>query len=109
MTRGRFLIPAMVAAATLATLTIPVARFAIWNRTASVPTGLYLIHRKTGLHVGERVAIAPPQKLRRLLAERHYLPANIPSSSVSRAPATVWVARCLPGLAVTSCAPASSS
>ncbi len=78
MTRGRFLIPAMVAAATLATLTIPVARFAIWNRTASVPTGLYLIHRKTGLHVGERVAIAPPQKLRRLLAERHYLPANIP-------------------------------
>ena len=78
MTPGRFLIPAMVAAATLATLIVPVSHFAIWNRTASVPTGLYLIRGTASLHVGERVAIDPPPELQRLLAERHYLPSGIP-------------------------------
>ncbi len=78
MTPGRFLIPAMTATATLATLIVPVSHFAIWNRTASVPTGLYLIRGTASLHVGERVAIEPPPELRRLLTERHYLPANIP-------------------------------
>lgn len=78
MTPVRFLIPAMVAAATLATLSVPVSRFAIWNMTASVPTGLYLIRGTASLHVGERVAIDPPPELRRLLAERHYLPTGIP-------------------------------
>ena len=78
MTPGHFLIPAMVAAATLATLVVPVSHFAIWNRTASVPTGLYLIRGPASLHVGERVAIDPPPDLRRLLAERHYLPDGIP-------------------------------
>ena len=78
MTPGRFLIAGIVAAATLATLAMPVSRFAIWNRTASVPTGLYLIRGAASLHVGERVAIDPPPDLRRLLAERHYLPDGIP-------------------------------
>ena len=78
MTQGRFLISGLVAAATLATLIVPVSHLAIWNRTASVPTGLYLIRGTASLHVGERVAIDPPPALQRLLAERHYLPANIP-------------------------------
>ena len=78
MTPGRFLITALVAAATLATLIVPVSHLAIWNRTASVPTGLYLIGGTASLNVGERVAIDPPPALQRLLAERHYLPANIP-------------------------------
>lgn len=78
MMQRRFLIAGMVAAATLATLTVPVSRFAIWNITASVPTGLYLIRGTANLHVGERVAIDPPPELRRLLAERHYLPTGIP-------------------------------
>lgn len=78
MTPVRFLIAALVAAATLATLIVPVSHFAIWNRTASVPTGLYLIRGTASLHVGERVAIDPPPELRRLLAEHHYLPARIP-------------------------------
>ncbi|MFX4470330.1 S26 family signal peptidase, partial [Acinetobacter baumannii] len=33
---------------------------------------------KESLHVGERIAIEPPPELRRLLAERHYLPAGVP-------------------------------
>ena len=67
-----------VISATLATLTVPVSRTAVWNITASVPTGLYLIRGKQSIHVGERVAIQPPPDLRKLLAERGYLPVGVP-------------------------------
>ncbi|HQV03483.1 MULTISPECIES: S26 family signal peptidase [unclassified Novosphingobium] len=78
MTRRRFILAGIVAAATIATLTVRPTRYAVWNATASVPTGLYAIRGKASLHVGERVAIEPPQRLRRLLAERHYLPTGVP-------------------------------
>lgn len=78
MTRRGFLLAGLVAAATLATLTVPVSRYVVWNATASVPTGLYALRGKASLHVGERVAIEPPPELRRLLAERHYLPTGVP-------------------------------
>jgi conjugative transfer signal peptidase TraF len=76
--RRRFLLAGVVAAATLATLAVPVSRYAVWNATASVPTGLYAIRGKASLQVGERVAILPPPELRRLLVERGYLPINVP-------------------------------
>ena len=72
------LFAASVVAATLATLTVPVSRTAVWNTTASVPTGLYLVRGKQSIHVGERVAIQPPLELRNLLAERGYLPVGVP-------------------------------
>ena len=78
MTPRSFILAGVVAAATLATLTVPVSRYAVWNATASVPIGLYAIRGRASLHVGERVAILPPPELRRLLAERHYLPASVP-------------------------------
>lgn len=78
MMRRRIILAGSVAAATLATLTVPVWRYAVWNVSASVPTGLYAIRGKASLHVGERVAIEPPPDLRRLLAERHYLPSTVP-------------------------------
>ena len=78
MIRRSFVLAGVVAAATLATLTVPVSRYAVWNATASVPTGLYAILGKQSLHVGERVAILPPPALRRLLAERGYLPTGVP-------------------------------
>ena len=74
----RFLLAGAVATATLATLAVPVSRHAVWNATASVPTGLYAIRGKASLHVGERVAIEPPHALRRLLAARGYLPGGVP-------------------------------
>lgn len=77
MTPRSFILAGVVAAATLATLTVPVSRYAVWNATASVPTGLYAIRGRASLHVGERVAILPPPELRRLLAERLYLPASV--------------------------------
>ena len=78
MKRSTALFAAIVVAATLATLTVPVSRALVWNASASVPTGLYLIRGKQNLHVGERVAIEPPSQLRRLLAERGYLPVGVP-------------------------------
>lgn len=78
MTRRGFFLTGVVVAATLATLTVRPARYAVWNATASVPTGLYAIRGKASLHLGERVAIEPPPELRRLLAERHYLPSGVP-------------------------------
>ena len=78
MTRRSLILASVVVAATLATLTVPVSRYAVWNATASVPTGLYAIRGKASLHAGERVAIEPPPELRRLLAKRHYLPTGVP-------------------------------
>jgi conjugative transfer signal peptidase TraF len=78
MTRRSLVLAGVVAAATLTTLTVRPASYAVWNATASVPTGLYGIRGKASLHVGERVAIEPPPALRRLLAERHYLPTGVP-------------------------------
>ena len=78
MKRRSMIFATIVGCATLTTLAVPVARFAVWNATASVPTGLYAIRGKASLHVGERVAVEPPPELRRLLAERHYLPTGVP-------------------------------
>lgn len=78
MMRRRFILAGVVATATLVTLTVPLSRYAVWNATASVPTGLYAIRGKANLHVGERVAIEPPPALRALLAERGYLPTGVP-------------------------------
>lgn len=78
MTRRWIVLAGVVAAATLATLAGRPTRYAVWNATASVPTGLYAIRGKASLHVGERVALLPPPELRRLLAERRYLPSGVP-------------------------------
>lgn len=78
MIRRRFLIAGVVAIAALSTLAMPVSRYAVWNTTASVPTGLYAIRGKASLDVGERVAIDPPPQMRRLLATRGYLPTGVP-------------------------------
>jgi len=78
MIRRRFLLAGVVAVAALSTLAVPVSRYAVWNMTASVPTGLYAIRGKASLHVGERVAIDPPPEMRRLLAKRGYLPTGVP-------------------------------
>jgi conjugative transfer signal peptidase TraF len=78
MIRRRTWIAATVVAAALATLALPVSRVLVWNTTASIPTGLYWIRDKPHRYVGERIAVEPPPELRRLLAERGYLPTNVP-------------------------------
>lgn len=78
MKRRTVLLASTIAGATLLSVALPMSRIFVWNTTASVPTGLYHIRGKASLHVGERVAIAPPAELRRYLAERGYLPSGVP-------------------------------
>lgn len=77
--RKRYVILAgSVTVAALLSAALPISRLVIWNATASVPTGLYVIGGNEGLRVGERVVIDPPPNLRRYLAARGYLPSGVP-------------------------------
>ena len=58
--KRRLVLAGTITAATLTTLVVPVAHYAVWNVTASVPTGLYAIRGTASLQVGERVAVDPP-------------------------------------------------
>ncbi len=78
MKRRTKMLAAGVVAATLLSAALPLSRILIWNVTQSVPTGLYHIRGKASLHVGERVAIDTPPRLRTILAERGYLPHGVP-------------------------------
>lgn len=73
---GRAAAVALAIAVTLVPVIVPVAARVVWNATASVPTGLYAIRGKIDLKVGERVALLPSPAVRRLLAERGYLPPS---------------------------------
>lgn len=57
---------------------IPVTPRLIWNASASVPVGLYVLHPGRHPDVGDLVAVRPPEPLARFLAERHYLPLDTP-------------------------------
>lgn len=78
MKRRTLVLAGAVSTAVLLSVALPVSRVLVWNATASVPTGLYHIRNSAGLHVGERLAINPPPKLRTYLAARGYLPAGVP-------------------------------
>lgn len=58
-------------------ITSPVPRL-IWNASASVPPGLYLLHRAASARVGDLVAVFPPRTLGTYLARRRYLPLGLP-------------------------------
>ncbi|SCM70123.1 putative conjugal transfer protein [uncultured Pleomorphomonas sp.] len=50
----------------------------IWNASASIPVGLYHLHKIDTPVVGDLVAVAPPEPIVRYLVERNYLPRKIP-------------------------------
>jgi conjugative transfer signal peptidase TraF len=50
----------------------------LWNASASVPRGLYLLRSAMPLQRDELVAVAPPAPLAKFLAMRGYLPAGVP-------------------------------
>lgn len=62
-------------AATLAARPRPVL---LWNASSSSPVGLYAIGSAGDLVPGDIAIAWPPQAARRLAAERHYLPAQVP-------------------------------
>ncbi|HEU0151519.1 MAG TPA: S26 family signal peptidase [Bradyrhizobium sp.] len=55
----------------------PAVRF-IWNASASVPLGLYRLRPIDGLIRGELVAVQPTEQLATFLADRDYLPLDLP-------------------------------
>jgi type IV secretory pathway protease TraF len=59
----------------------------IWNASASVPIGLYLVHPAGALHATELVVVQPPDALASFLDERHYLPTGAPMLKRVLAPA----------------------
>jgi conjugative transfer signal peptidase TraF len=80
MTARRLTLLVMLAGcAFLAAPTIPGhgPRF-IWNASASVPIGLYRIAPLDRIEVADLVAVLPPEPLASFLAERGYLPRNVP-------------------------------
>jgi conjugative transfer signal peptidase TraF len=50
----------------------------LWNASASVPIGLYAVHRAGALHVGELLVVTPAEPLATFLDQRRYLPKGVP-------------------------------
>ncbi|WP_191555622.1 S26 family signal peptidase [Brevundimonas aurantiaca] len=50
----------------------------IWNPSASAPVGLWRIQPGDPVRVGDMVLVETPASVRRLAAERRYLPMNVP-------------------------------
>jgi len=50
----------------------------IWNASASVPIGLYVVKRASILHVGELVVVRPPEALATFIELRGYLAKGVP-------------------------------
>ena len=53
-------------------------RMLLWNASASVPVGIYLIETTDTLYVSELVAVVPPEPLATFLAAGNYLPRGVP-------------------------------
>lgn len=57
---------------------IPSPPVLVWNASASVPIGLYAVHRDGALHVGDIVIDRVPEPLAAWLDARHSLPEGVP-------------------------------
>lgn len=79
MTRRRVLHLAAAGGALIAISSVihPLPRL-MWNATASVPIGLYVLHPGGSRQRGELVAVTPPEPLAGYLAARGYLPMGVP-------------------------------
>lgn len=53
-------------------------RMIVWNASASVPVGLYLLEKTDERYVSELVAVVPPEPLATFLAAGNYLPRGVP-------------------------------
>jgi len=53
-------------------------RILLWNASASVPVGLYLLETTGSRYVPELVAVLPPEPLARYLEAGNYLPRGVP-------------------------------
>lgn len=80
----------------------------LWNGSASVPIGLYLLRPVEHVAVGNLVAVLPPPELSAFLDERGYLPRHVPllkhvvaltGATICRAGNTITVDQSIVGFA----------
>jgi conjugative transfer signal peptidase TraF len=74
--RLRLIVLVAVVALALTAGAIVLARRLMWNGTPSVPKGLYLLRPSAAATVGSTVVLPIPRSMRRLIAERRYLPES---------------------------------
>jgi type IV secretory pathway protease TraF len=111
MTRAGYVIVTHLAVFTAAvSALVPASPRLIWNATASAPTGLYALHTIRHLHVHELVAVRPPKRIARYLAEAGFLPRGVlllkqvsalPPSTVCRLGNTITIDQIAIGAAKT--------
>ena len=63
---------------TCALAAVHVPKVLLWNASASVPEGLYILSAGQHLKRGDLVVISLPASAKELANARHYLPANVP-------------------------------
>lgn len=83
MSRFGYVIVTLLAAELFVGLFVTVATIhprprLLWNASASAPLGLYRIQHVGDPPVGTLVAVAPPERLARWMAERRYLGNGVP-------------------------------
>lgn len=76
--RSSVLLAGCALAGLAATLLWPPPVLFVWNASASAPIGLYRVHGGDRIRRGDMVVAWAPPQARRLSANRHYLPANVP-------------------------------
>jgi conjugative transfer signal peptidase TraF len=69
---------AIICAIVLVPVALPPTPRLVWNASASAPVGLYLVSPGEVPESGDIVVARLSNVYRRLAAERHYLPANVP-------------------------------
>jgi len=77
--RGKIVWATAIAAALVVVPSfVPWPHRLLWNASASVPIGLYLLRPVNNVAVGDLVAVQPPSELSDFLDERGYLPRHVP-------------------------------
>jgi conjugative transfer signal peptidase TraF len=79
MTRFGYVLTTYFAALGFSVLAVvsPGPKF-IWNASASVPVGLYVLNPAVRPHAGDLLAVRPPKPLAAVLDQRRYLPIGVP-------------------------------
>ena len=60
------------------TMVFPPAPRLVWNASASVPIGLYVVTPGVSVDPGDMVIARVPDRWRMMAAQRRYIPANVP-------------------------------
>ncbi len=68
---------ALAVAIVVAAPRLPLPTLLLWNASASVPIGLYVVEPGAALHTGDLAVSNLPSQARKLAADRGYLPADV--------------------------------